>query len=322
MARPLRIEFAGALYHVTSRGNERKPVYRDGHDRARFLDRLSAVVNTHRLRVHAFALMQNHFHLLVETLEANLSQAMGQLIGAYTQDFNRRHRRSGHLFQGRYKAILVEKDAYLLELSRYIHLNPVRVGEVHRASEFPWSSAAAYVGKAAVPGWLTVGDVLRHFGRREAMARRRYREFLADGMAAKGEKPWRLVEGQVLLGERSWVERMKRRLAGKHVAQDSVGRASLQPRPALSVVITQVCRAAQVDRATILRPRGGRGGWARAAAMALAWEVCGLGQREIGRQFGVGPHAVSKAIARMAALRRDGGTVGGAVERLISSFKG
>ena len=127
MARPLRIGFAGALYHVTSLGNERKPVYRDDRDRRRFLERLAAVVHTHRLRMHAYALMRNHVHLLVETPEANLSRAMGQMIGAYTQDFNRRHRRSGRLFQGRYKAILVEKDSYLLEFGRYTHLNPVRV---------------------------------------------------------------------------------------------------------------------------------------------------------------------------------------------------
>jgi len=322
MARPLRIGFAGALYHVTARGNDRKAVYRDDRDRARFLDRLAAVVYTHRLRVHAFVLMRNHFHLLVETPEADLSRAMGQLNGSYTQDFNRRHRRSGHLFQGRYKAILVEKDSYLLELSRYIHLNPVRVGEVSRAWAFAWSSAAAYVGKVAVPEFLTVGDVLAHFGRRRTVARRRYAEFLADGAATKAENPWRLVEGQVLLGERAWMERMKRRLAGKRTAQDIAGMKALWPRPALSVVITQVCRAAQVNREMILRPRGGRGGWARPVAMALAWEVCGLGQREIGRVFGVGPHAVSKAIAQTAALRREGGTVGRALERLTSTFKG
>ena len=322
MARPLRIEFAGAVYHVPARGTERKPIYRDDGDRARFLKRLAAVVHTRRLRVHAFALLRNHFHLLVETPEANLSRAMGQLNGSYTQDFHRRHHRSGHLFQGRYKAILVEKDAYLLELSRYIHLNPVRVGEVSRAWEFAWSSAAAYVGKAAVPEFLTVADVLAHFGRRRTVARRRYAEFLADAAATTAEQPWRRVAGQVLLGEPAWVERMKRRLVGKRAPHDIVAVKSLRPRPTLSVVITQVCRAAQVDRETLLRPRGGRGGWARPVAMALAWEVCGLGQREIGRAFGVGPHAVSKAMAQTAALRREGGKVGRALERLTASFKG
>jgi len=227
MARPLRIEFAGALYHVTSRGNERKPVYRDDRDRALSSGSRRSLIPT--ACAHAFTLMRNHFHLLVETPEATLSRAMGQLNGSYTQDFNRRHRRSGHLFQGRYKAILVEKNSYLLELSRYIHLNPARVGEVSRAWEFAWSSAAAYVGKAAVPEFLTVEDVLAHFGRRPAVARRRYAEFLADGAGTKGDKPWRLVEGQVLLGRRAWVERMKRRLAGKRTQEGIVSRKSLQP---------------------------------------------------------------------------------------------
>jgi putative transposase len=189
MARPMRIELAGAPYHVTSRGNERKPVYRDDRDRARFLERLAAVVDSHRLRLHTFALMRNHFHLLVETPEANLARAMGQLNGAYTQDFNRRYRRSSHLFQGRYKAILVERDSYLVELSRYIHLNAVRVGEVRQPWEFRWSSAAAYVGKAAVPEFLTVEAVLAHFGRRRSTARRRYAEFLAEGARRKERSP-------------------------------------------------------------------------------------------------------------------------------------
>src|SRR5512139_4048541 len=127
MTRPLRIEFPGALYHVTARGNERKPIYRDAEDRQRFLQRLAGVVETYKLAVHTYVLMRNHYHLLVQTRMANLARAMRQLNGVYTQDFNRRHHRAGHLFQGRYKALLVDKDAYLLELSRYIHLNPVRV---------------------------------------------------------------------------------------------------------------------------------------------------------------------------------------------------
>ena len=166
MARPLRLEFAGALYHVTARGNERRPIYRDEQDRRRFLERLGAVAERFALRVHAYVLMRNHYHLLVETGAGNLSRAMRQLNGVYTQDFNRRHRRAGHLFQGRYKAIVVDKDAYLLELSRYIHLNPVRVGEVSKPWEFRWSSAGAFVGKSGAPEFLVVGEVLGHFGRR------------------------------------------------------------------------------------------------------------------------------------------------------------
>jgi putative transposase len=322
MARPLRIVFPGALYHVTARGNERKAIYRDARDRSRFLERLAAVSARQRLRVHAYVLMRNHYHLLVETPEGNLARAMAQLNGAYTQEFNRRHGRSGHLLQGRYKAILVDKEAYLLEVSRYIHLNPVRVGEVRHAWEFRWSSAAAYVGKARAAEFLTVEEVLGGFGRRPSVARRRYAGFLEAGAEQEGPRLWAAVEGQVLLGERRWVERMKRRLAGRAVMPETVAAQALRPRPPLSVVLTQVGRAARADQATLLRPRGGRGGWGRPVAMALAWEVCGLDQREIGRHFGVGPYAVSKAIARARELAGAAGGTARAIRRLNSIFNG
>ena len=322
MARPLRIEFPGALYHVTSRGNERKAIFRDDGDRTRFLERLAAVVARQRLRIHAYALMRNHYHLLVETPEGNLAKALAQLNGAYTQEFNRRHHRSGHLLQGRYRAILVDKDSYLLELSRYIHLNPVRVGEVRTAWKYPWSSAAAYVGMVPAPEFLTMEEVLGSFGQRPAVAWRRYAAFLAEGSAQGAASPWAAVQGQVLLGDEHWVERMKRRLVGQPVPQGTVAAKSLRPRPALSAVLTQVCRTAQVDPAALRRPRGGRGSWARPVAMALAWEVCGLNQREIGQEFGVSAYAVSKAIARAADLAAETGKMGRAVRQLNSIFRG
>ena len=300
MARPLRIEFPGALYHVTARGNERKPIYRDAGDRRRFLERLAGVAGTHRLAVHAYVLMRNHYHLLVETRAANLSRAMRQLNGVYTQDFNRRHRRAGHLFQGRYKAILVEKDSYLLELSRYLHLNPVRVGEVRAAWEFPWSSAAAFVGKAPAPEYLLMEEVLGHFGRRRATARRRYAAFLRAGVEQGGAPPWAAVEGQLLLGERRWVERLKRHLRDRPLGEEVTGVRQLRLHPPVSVVITQVCREATIAPERLLQRRGTRGSWARGVAMALAWELCGVSQREVGRVFGVGPSAVAKSRARLA----------------------
>jgi len=211
---------------------------------------------------------------------------------------------------------------YLLELSRYIHLNPVRVGDVSRPWEFPWSSAAAYVGLASVPDFLTVSEVLGRFGRRRTLARRRYAEFLEDKASFTGAKPWERVEGQVLLGEPQWVERMRRFLEGRPLPEEVVAVKALRPHVPLSVVITRVCRAARLNRETLLRPRGGRGSWARAIAMALAWEECGLEQKEIGREFGVGAHAVSKAIARAGALRGVGGRLGREIKRLNSTFKG
>lgn len=244
---------------------------------------------------------------------------MRQLNGVYTQDFNRRHRRAGHLFQGRYKAILVDKDSYLLELSRYIHLNPVRVGEVSRPWDFRWSSAGAFVGKMRAPEFLVVGEVLRHFGRRRSTARRRYAAFLLDGIEKEGATPWAAVQGQLLLGERPWVERMKRRLGARPVGGEETGRRDLSIRPPLSVVLTQVCREAKIERATLLRRRGGR--WARRVAMALAWELCGLTQGEIGRAFGVGPYAVSKAVARTGQLALSNHGVRKTITRIKSNVK-
>ena len=146
MARPLRIEFPGAVYHITSRGNERKKIFWDDQDRELYLARLDQIHERFHWHVHAYVLMSNHCHLLVETPMANLSRGMRQLNGVYTQEFNRRHGRVGHLFQGRFKAILVEEDNYLLEVSRYIILNPVRAGMVERPEEYRWSSYPSIIG--------------------------------------------------------------------------------------------------------------------------------------------------------------------------------
>ncbi|MGH7874078.1 MAG: transposase [Candidatus Binatia bacterium] len=151
MARPLRIEYQGAHYHVTSRGNERKAIFRGDPDRENFVELIRRAVDQFDLRLHAYVLMDNHYHLLLETRRAGLNRALRYLNGVYTQAFNRRHHRVGHLFQGRYKAILIEKESYLLDLSRYIHLNPWRVKESNDPVKYPWSSLGSYVGARSVP---------------------------------------------------------------------------------------------------------------------------------------------------------------------------
>jgi REP element-mobilizing transposase RayT len=164
MARPLRIEYPGAVYHLTARGNARQPIFRDDADRELFLSTPSHVISRYAWRCHAYCLMANHYHLLVETPKANLSRGMRQLNGVYTQAFNRRLGRVGHLFQGRYKAILVEKEAHLLELCRYVVLNPLRVKARQRVEDWRWGSYRATAGLAPLPNFLTVDLVLGHFG--------------------------------------------------------------------------------------------------------------------------------------------------------------
>ena len=166
MARPLRIVFSGALYHMTSRGDGREDIYLDDDDRNRWLEVLGDVHDRFNWVVHAYCLMSNHYHLIAETPDGNLAQGMRQLNGVFTQRFNRAHQRVGHVFQGRYKSILVERDAYLLELARYVVLNPVRARMVRTADEWPWSSYRATSGLSSAPNWLNVTWTLAAFGQR------------------------------------------------------------------------------------------------------------------------------------------------------------
>lgn len=207
MARPLRIEFPGAVYHVTSRGNERKAIFRDGDDRTMFLDTLARVNRRFHWLCHAYCLMDNHYHLVIETPEGNLSKGMRQLNAVYTQGQNRRWHRVGHLLQGRYKAIVVEKESYLLEVSRYVVLNPVRAGMVKRPEQWIWSSFRATAGRCR-PHACLMGDwLLAQFGARRARAQARYVEFVAEGIGAGSI--WSELKGQSLLGEGGFVDRLR-----------------------------------------------------------------------------------------------------------------
>jgi len=206
MARPLRIEFSGALYHITSRGNDRNPIYCDDVDRLHFLEQLTRCCNRYSWLCHAYCLMTNHYHLLVETQEPTLSKGMKYLNGSYTQCFNKRHARTGHLFQGRFKSVLVDSDAYLLELARYIVLNPVRAQMVYSAEDWSWSSYRGTAGMTQGHACLTIDWVLAGFGSNKRQACEQYRDFVASG---KGQpSPWESLKNQVYLGSDRFVEDM------------------------------------------------------------------------------------------------------------------
>ena len=178
MSRPLRLEFAHALYHVTSRGNRGEDIYHDDADRQAWLSVLAQVCKRFNWSVQAYCMMDNHYHLLVQTPDANLSAGMRQLNGVYTQLANRTHGRVGHVFQGRFKAILVDEDNYLLELARYVVLNPVRAGVVQEAKDWPWSSYRAMLAPAWLPGpdWLATDKLLAYFAPAQHMNNRLDRE--------------------------------------------------------------------------------------------------------------------------------------------------
>jgi REP element-mobilizing transposase RayT len=207
MARPLRIEFPGALYHVTSRGNARAPIFLGDPDRFDFLSILGEVVEQTRWQCHAYCLMPNHYHLLIQTPEANLSRGMRQLNGLFSQRVNRRHDRVGHLFQGRFKAILVERESHLFELARYVVLNPVRAAIARDPERYQWSSLRATLGLTSCPRWLSVEPLVRHFG-----SRRRYREFVFAGIGAR--PPWAEIRG-ALLGSEAFAQSVGRHVEGR-----------------------------------------------------------------------------------------------------------
>ncbi len=198
MSRPLRIQFPGAVYHLTSRGNARQPIYLSAEDRQQFCQVLAQALRRYHWRCHAYCLMDNHYHLLIETVDATLAEGMRQLNGLYTQRFNHRHRRVGHVFQGRYQAILVEKDTHLLELARYVVLNPVRARMVKTPAAWPWSSYRAMVGETPMPTWLTTDWLLSQFDSRRAIAQQQYRQFVLEGLTASS--PWEHLRGQIYLG--------------------------------------------------------------------------------------------------------------------------
>jgi putative transposase len=223
MARPIRIEFAGASYHITARGNERRAIFKDDADRSMFVLTLAEATALHGLVVQAWCLMPNHYHLLIDTPRGNLSRGIGWLQTTYTIRFNRRWRRSGHLFQGRFKAHLVEADGYAQELLRYVHLNPVRprdkgqpVPAERRESlaRYRWSSHRAYAGAEAAPSWLAA-SWLAYFGQNRGEAQRGYRAFVQAAFGEVLEGPWERLRGALVLGSESFLTQVATRLGKK-----------------------------------------------------------------------------------------------------------
>lgn len=197
MARSLRIEYPGAVYHIISRGNARQEIFLDEKDHIDFLDILCMTVRRYKWILHAYCLMNNHYHLLIETPDGVLSRGMRQLNGVYTQRFNARHKRVGHVLQGRYKAILVDKDSYLLELCRYIVLNPVRAGIVKEPGMWGWSSYRATAGYEKGIHCLTTDWILIQFDNEKVKAEIMYRDFVQNGL--KEEPVWKGLKGQIYL---------------------------------------------------------------------------------------------------------------------------
>lgn len=297
MARPLRIQFPHAVYHVTARGNERKAIVRDDDDRRRFVHTLAQMVEQFNVLLHAWVVMDNHYHLVVETPQANLSSAIRHLNGVYTQAVNRRHRRVGHLFQGRYTAILIEKEAYLVELCRYVVLNPVRAGMVRHPTDWPWSSYRATAGDAPAPPWLTVDWVLGQLGSGRHQAQATYRQFVKEGIKNPA-RPWTAVKGQIYLGSERFISRVEDRLHQKD--DPEIPMSQKRPRrPRLEALLADVAAAYGEEVAAIVKPTR-RPGEARQVGIYLARRGAGAPLNAIAKRFGIGYTGVSRRVGAVA----------------------
>jgi len=282
MARPLRIEFPEALYHVTSRGDRQEAIYEDDEDRRAYLEILGDVVKRFDWLCYAYCLMENHYHLVIETLEGNLSKGMRHLNGVYTQVSNRRHKRVGHLFQGRYKAILIDKDSYWLEVNRYVVLNPVRARMVKEPGGWPWSSYNATVGAKSPPEWLKVDRLLAHFAQKRGIARRRYKEFVEHGIGR--QSLWSELKGQIYLGDERFVERMQARLDDEEANDVNIPRAQRRG-PALTLKLIET-RHKDRNRAII-----------------AAYEAGEYSYQQIGKYFGMHFTTVGRIVRAARKVR-------------------
>jgi REP element-mobilizing transposase RayT len=296
MSRPLRLEFAGALYHVTARGNACEDIFRDDGDRATFLDLLGREIAQQRWRLYAYCLMGNHYHLLIETPEPNLTRGMQRLNQVYTQRFNRRHRRVGHVLQGRYKAIVVDKDSYFKELIRYVVLNPVRAKMVRGPERWAWSSYRATAGLSTVPLWLAVDEVRGQFGGSGAA----YRRFVAQGIGLPSV--WEGLRGQMWLGEETFRANMQRRLGGKRGAD--VSRAQREPaRPNPDELLAEVAKAFDIPRHAVLDRRHAQ---AYRCAVYLLRRVVNEPIAKVARRAGISAPRVSQIQAEAESARPQG----------------
>ena len=289
MSRPLRLEFPDAVYHVTSRGDRREPIYRDDADRIDCLAVIAQAMERFDAQVLAYCLMGNHYHLVVHTRAANLSRLMRHVNGVYTQRFNRRHGLVGHLFQGRFKAILVDRDAYLLALCRYVERNPVAAGLVRRAAEWPWSSYGAHALQAPTPDWLDsdglhgylLGRPVRSMADRRAAAAR-YASLVDE---ASDAALWQQgLRQQVFLGDETFVARMLAQVSSRSLEAREVPR-----------------RQRRVPSPPKLDFAGE--GIERAAAMRAAYVDGGLTMTEIARRSGLSVSRVSRLIASVEVAR-------------------
>lgn len=286
VARPLRVEYPGAHYHVINRGNAGENIFETNKDREKFLIYLGKAVERFSLTIHTYCLMANHYHLLVETPKANLSAAMQWLSVSYAVYYNRKQQRRGHLFEGRFKALLIEADAYLQELSSYIHLNPVRAKLVEKPAAFKWSSYPAFIGKTKAPDWLETRRVLGYFGRKKRDAVKNYKLFVEGIDIDSLENPANRAAGGFILGDVDFVQWVKEKFLYIREEEKEIPQLQvLTSKISLERILRSVCDEFGCEEEQI-REKGRKRNRAREMAIYLSRDLSGISCRDLGVFFG------------------------------------
>lgn len=286
MARPLRVEYPGAFYHVLNRGNSREQLFKNPSDFNKFLQYLEKAAERFALIIHTYCLMGNHYHLLVETPEPNLSMTMQWLNVSYATYFNRKQKRSGHLFQGRFKAILIDADTYLKHLSRYIHLNPVRAGLSNSPDQYHWSSYQAFIGKQISPKFLETDWLLGNFGSNNKEARTNYQKFIENVDVKTIKDPSKHLEGGFILGDPDFVKWVKDTFLSKREDDKEIPQLKkLKPRVTPEIIVEQVSKAFNIEVEKICQ-KGLKQNKAREVAIYLTRNLSRLSCNDIGGVFG------------------------------------
>jgi len=294
MARTWRIEYEGALYHVLSRGNQRQAIFVDDEDRFLFLDGLAEMAERFEVECYAYVLMNNHYHLLLQTRRANLSRAMQWFGVAYTSRFNSKNQRSGHLFQGRFKSMLVENDGYLLQLSYYLHRNPLRAGLVKRLADYPWSSYKAYAYGKDRPEWLHTEVILSQLvnapDRNEAY-RKNSRKY-----AKEESQTWEDLRHGIILGSERFVESIKERFLPEVPHREIPSQRQAARRPFSEDDLARAAHALGCDVESFRQSAriSARDVDNRDLLIYLMWQSGGWTNQAIGDRFGLSYPAVSR----------------------------
>ena len=284
MSRPLRIEYPNAWYHVMNRGAGYRNIFHNDTHRLLFLDLVSQIRKMFKVEIHGFCLMNNHYHLLIHTPGGNLQRAMRHLNGVYTQRYNRLEDTDGSLFRGRYKAILIEPDAYLLNVSRYIHLNPVEAGLTPLAKEFQWSSYRAYIGVESTPEWLQTKFILNMAGQRQQ--RKLYQEFVENGVDEETHTFYGKKKFPTVVGSDDFREYIHSKLPADPEIPEI---KKLKSTPSILTIIQAVSIVFATPEEAILQMARGRGkkNIARSAAIYCCRKMAGLPLNEIAEYFGL-----------------------------------